>query len=231
MNAISVNTKSYTGPIDILLSLVEKREVEINVISLADITEDYLAILQEKETYILEDMADFLFIASVLVYIKSKTLLPFLTKDDEYESDAFLLQQRILFQKVLKKITKIGIKKSTFGYINTQRQKQYPVKFYPPNFDDNLEQLENSICSFLKYTPKQKQEKKVTIENVVKIGDVIKVILKHLKEIKQFNFSEVADSSSKKNLIVSFLAILELIRNGSCIAIQNDSGNINIQKI
>src|SRR3989344_7208861 len=82
-----VKTEQFEGPLDLLLSLIEKRKLFINDFALSKVADDYIAHIRSFETYPMNDVANFLLVASTLVLIKSKALLPDLNLTTEEESD------------------------------------------------------------------------------------------------------------------------------------------------
>ena len=81
--AYQIKLEQYQGPLDVLLQLIEQDKLNITDISLADITESFLAHLDKVEELYPEELADFLVVATRLLYIKSRVLLPYLVNDDE----------------------------------------------------------------------------------------------------------------------------------------------------
>ena len=84
--SISVKLEAFEGPLDLLLHLIDKNKVNIYDIPIIEITKQYLDYIQEMETKDLDSISDFLVMASTLINIKSKMLLP---KDEELESEEF----------------------------------------------------------------------------------------------------------------------------------------------
>ena len=83
----SVSLDQFKGPLDLLLELIESEKLDISELSLAKITDHYLVYLHQHPDIPLEEMADFLVVASKLLYMKSKTLLPFLQPEEDAEQD------------------------------------------------------------------------------------------------------------------------------------------------
>src|SRR3989338_3362491 len=94
----TVTMEQFEGPLGLLLSLIERRELDISQVSLASITEEYVAHLERVETVAPSELADFLVVASKLLYLKSKALLPELAIEDE-ESGADLADQLRMYKK------------------------------------------------------------------------------------------------------------------------------------
>src|SRR3989344_1126361 len=100
-----IKTEAFQGPLDLLLQLIEKRKLHINDISLAHITDDYLAHIAGLETFPLKEAAHFILVASTLVLIKSRSLLPSLSLTDEEEGDIKDLERRLKEYKRIKELS------------------------------------------------------------------------------------------------------------------------------
>ena len=94
-NEYQVKTHIFEGPLDTLLSLIEKRKLFINDISLSKVADDYIAYIKSLENFPIADSAHFILIASTLVLIKSKSLLPNLTLSEEEEHSIEDLEARL----------------------------------------------------------------------------------------------------------------------------------------
>ena len=98
-NQFKIKTENFEGPLDLLLSLIEKRKMLINDISLAKVADDFIAHLQNKEQFPIKDTSDFLVIASTLLLIKSKSLLPTLNLTEEEKTDMHDLELKLKIYK------------------------------------------------------------------------------------------------------------------------------------
>src|SRR4249920_742770 len=96
-----IKTEVFEGPLDLLLSLVEKRKLFINDISLAKVTDDFIAYIQKFDNMPMADSAQFILIASTLLLIKSKSLLPSLTLSEDEEEGIHDLETRLkIYQRI-----------------------------------------------------------------------------------------------------------------------------------
>jgi len=111
--AYKVQIEQFQGPLDLLLRLIEKEKLDITEVALSKVTEQYLKHLELIEESLPEDLADFLVIATKLLYIKSKALLPYLYPEDDDETDlAEQLKMYKLFLEAAKKLDQtIKVKK------------------------------------------------------------------------------------------------------------------------
>ena len=86
-NQFKIKTEIFEGPLDLLLSLIEKRKLLINEVSLSKVTDDFISYLQNREAYSIKDASEFLVIASTLLLIKSRSLIPSLNLSEEEKED------------------------------------------------------------------------------------------------------------------------------------------------
>ena len=120
-NTYKVKTGSFEGPLELLLSLIEERKLFVNEISLAEVTNDYIAHIRSfsdmENGKRIADVSYFILIASTLILIKSKSLLPSLSLNEEEEANITDLEQRLRLYQIIKTAS-IDIK-SNFGSTNS----------------------------------------------------------------------------------------------------------------
>lgn len=103
----TIKTEIFEGPLDLLLQLIEVRKLHINDISLAKITDDYLAHISAIDSFPLKEAAQFILVASTLVLIKSRSLLPSLSLTEEEEGDIKDLERRLREYKRIKELSEL----------------------------------------------------------------------------------------------------------------------------
>lgn len=219
---IEFRSEQFTGPLGLLLSLIEKEEMDITEINLAKIADDYVNYVREATVAIgPDDLSDFLLLAAKLLYIKSKALLPYLLVDDEDEFDKEDLERQLKMYKefVDASATIKGILEAeNFLFIPTLLkargfEESTPVFSPPRNVDPSVLAHEmRAIVSRLKreqadILPEESLEPKINIEEKIEI--IQKLLLKKIK----VNFSKMLrETKSKTEFMVSFLAVLELAK-------------------
>jgi len=210
----NVSTQQFSGPLDLLLQLVEKKNLEITEISLAKVTQDYLNYIGDQALVRPEELADFLVIASTLLLIKSKCLLPTLGLEVEEEEEILDLENRLQLYKIYKEQgVKIYERWSKNFYLFTRPAwKDIGIKFSPP---DNI-----SLPRFPQFFKKvlgafeeeaSLQEKKIT--KIVTLKQRIQELVRKLTKGKDYNLEElVPDKNKRIDLIITFLAVLYLVK-------------------
>src|SRR3989344_5914455 len=104
----SLKLEKFEGPLDLLLQLIERQELNITEVSLAAVTEQYLVYLSEHNDIAHEDLADFLVVAAKLLLLKSRLLLPELFVDDEEEAGTSLAEQLAVYRLYVKASHKLA---------------------------------------------------------------------------------------------------------------------------
>jgi len=211
-----IKSEQFTGPLDKLLELIEERKMEITVVNLAEITNDFLKYLQDlsEETTHPSIIADFIIVASKLLLIKSKALLPSLELTQEEEKDIQDLELRL---KIYKEFKEASFKVKALW--ENQRHcygkelfSDLPPIFYPPKnleIKDLIDPIEKIIAELKALIP----EKKTVKRTVISIKEKMEELLSRFKQKAENSFKNVVESKSKLEIIVFFLAILHLIRD------------------
>ncbi len=225
-----IKTEIFEGPLDLLLSLIEKRKLHINDISLAKITDDYLAHIEKIESFPLKEAAQFILIASTLVLIKSRSLLPALILTEEEEGDIKNLEARLREYQRVKALS--SHVEELFGknimFIPPHGFLGEPV--FSPTKKVSVEHLFAVIKHILQALPKKEMIPQAIIKKVVSLEEAITALSLRIKQNLTFRFNDLAEGGGGKiGIIVSFLAVLELIRRGAILVSQhNHFGEIEI---
>lgn len=224
-NTYEIKLDQFTGPLDKLLELIEERKMEITLVNLAEITNDFLKYLQDinEETTHPSIIADFIIVASKLLLIKSKALLPSLELTQEEEKDIQDLELRLKIYKEFKEASlKIKTlwenKKYCFG---KELFSDLPAIFYPPKnleIKDLIDPIEKIIAELKALIP----EKKTVKKTVISIKEKMEELLGRFKQKAEDSFKNVIESKSRLEIIVFFLAVLHLIRDRLITTTQGD---------
>jgi len=206
-----VNAQQFNGPLDLLLQLIEDKKLEITQLSLSDVTEDFLAHIEKMEEKNAEELADFLMIAARLLLIKSKALLPFLAQEEEPDDLEKQLKLYKQFVEASKKIeVLLKLKRFTFSRQKAIIQKE--TAFVPP-IGINATNLRNAFLVVLKKLDPIVKLPRQGIEKTVSLQQKILQIRDFLQQSKRIGFKKLmSDAKSKTEVIINFLAILELLK-------------------
>jgi segregation and condensation protein A len=216
-----IKTEQFEGPLDLLLSLIEKRKLLINEFSIAKITDDYIHHIQENINHTVAYRADFILVASTLLLIKSRSLLPEMPLTSEEEESIEDLETRLkLYQKMkdLSLYIKDMFLKSPL-YV-AKESKEVKIVFAPEE-GITLFRIHSALLDALARIPKKSEPAvKATIKKTVSIEEMIDSLTQRVKKAIRMNFSEL---TKKKNgskeervtVIVGFLALLEMVKQGT----------------
>jgi len=205
--------EKFEGPLALLLELIEKEKLSITEISLAKVADDYLRYVKSLGKIDPEELGEFLVIAAQLMLIKSRTLLPSLQIDDEEQGSIEDLQRRLEEYKRIKDLAK-ELKKEEGGRFIFSREAFVGIEpvFYPPP-KLTLDLLAGGFKSFLEALPKLEKLVEDKIKKVVSLQEKINHIRSFLSRSIEHAFSDLVRGSKEKvDVIVSFLAILELAK-------------------
>jgi segregation and condensation protein A len=224
---VLIKTGQFEGPLSLLLQIIEKEEMDITEVCLAKIADEYVAYLKKAEYINPEEMADFLVVAAKLLLIKSKALLPYLFPEEDEEIKEFEDQLRMYkeFLEATKKIeTMIGKKKFMFAReFNRQAVLQSAKLFAPPKnlTKEYLASVLGELIERIKPAENELEEK--VLERKINIEEKILHIQNSLLEKIRFSFNNIlATAENKTEVIVSFLAMLELIKQREITAEQGE---------
>lgn len=208
-----VRNEQFEGPLDLLLSLIEKEQLDITQIALSKITGEYLEMIGEIEGNA-DELADFLVIAAKLLYIKSRELIPTVTTDEE-EAEIEDLETKLReYGQVRAAAKHLEEVMSAGGRSYARRAKNETViTFTPPTNigSDGLFAIFQEILNkTLEETPKQTE---IINEPTITLEEKREHIIKHIAKGGKASFRKILGSSkSKAEIIVTFLAILEMVK-------------------
>lgn len=209
-----VKLEKFEGPMELLLELIEKEELKITELSLAHVADQYLDFIKDNDKIHLDHLADFLSVASKLILIKSRALLPMLKFSEEEEEEIKDLTRQLEEYKKFKEISiRIG-KMAEMKKICYSRDSYAGVGplFYPPeNF--NVFDFKKYFLSVLAEIPVIEKLQEEYVSEVVTLEQRINELQNSLRQRVETSFSEITSGAvDKVDVIVSFLAMLEMVK-------------------
>lgn len=239
-------TEKFSGPIEKLLELIEEKKLEITDLSLAEITADFLNYLQTLQTRINTDknadlhgydgtriIADFVVIASQLLLIKSKSLLPDLKLTADEEESIKDLEGRLNFYRDFKPAMNYIKKLAGEKNVKISRPLFFcrPEVFYPSP-DITIKNLLKSAEKVFEALREMPEEQKIE-RSLVTLEEKVEEIIGRLKEFQasSFKFQEMFKDKPRSEVVVLFLALLHLL-SGQMISVKQNEGfsDIMIEK-
>lgn len=215
LGGYKVQIPVYEGPLDLLLSLIERAELDITAVSLAAVTDQYLEHLRSAEQQKPDEISSFLVIAAKLVQIKSEALLPRPPEREPGEEDPGIsLVEQLKLYKRYKEIAGWLLERQDAN-LRTFLRVAPPPKVEPKLDLSNLT-LEGLLNAAESAFAKGKEKKPLTTvisAPKVTIREKIDLITKTLKNIQRMTFSGlITDKATRVEIVVTFLALLELVK-------------------
>lgn len=210
-----VVVEGFEGPLDLLLDLIEKRKLHISMVSLSKVADDFIEHIKKMEEFPMSHSADFILVASTLLLIKSKSLLPTLEVTVDEQSDMSDLEHRLAEYKKYKDLSK-GIEKMFGNFLFFPLENKNKTVIFNPSTEINLQNLQSIIEEALGNIPKRENLPKVMVQKVISLEDMIESLSERIKSGIRTSFKEFSQIGKieKVNVIVSFLAMLELVKQG-----------------
>jgi len=226
--AYSVKLEQFEGPLDLLLHLIKKHEVDLYQLSVSEITDQYLAYMTEADDLNLDLAGEFLVMAATLIYLKSRALLPAderedLEDEEPLDPEAQLIEQLLeheRFQKAGQALAErhvLGRDIFERSVIETQ-----PGNFIEPTRPMAVQDLLGALERLLARRAKNLAHQ-VSIERL-SLRDGIESVVEQLRARQRCRFEDLfPESASRVRIIVTFLAILELVKSGAVTATQTET--------
>lgn len=233
-----IKIDNFEGPLDLLCHLIDKNKMSIYDINLSEITDQYMEYLRQNERMNLEIASEFLVMASTLLYLKSKNLLP-KQEDEEEEITEEELIRRIIEYKKFKEISKV-LKENYLIFSNRyykmqeeielpqqKLEAQYDEKFIPIIYKKLIER--NSV----KLNRNAKNIEKIAIVENYTVSSKVKEMFKVLVKEKRFVFNQLFSlkKRNKQEVVTAFSGLLELSRRSKVETTQEELfGDITVEK-
>lgn len=216
-----VKTEVFEGPLELLIELCEKRKLLINDISLATVTDDYITKVSEMQARSLPHTTQFVQLAATLLLIKSKSLLPALELSGEEEENISDLENRLCQYQVYRAAGKYL--NNIFGL-----KPMYGAQYVPPSIPIfqpdkwcTSTKLTEAMYEVLQNLPKKEVKPKVQVKPTISLEQMIETLKQRIEKQIKIRFFDIRDQADEhKTVIVGFLAILELFKQGNILVTQ-----------
>ena len=245
MSVLTLETKKYAikidnfeGPLDLLCHLIDKNKMDIYDINLSKITDQYIDYLKEQEQLNLEIASEFLIMASTLLYLKSKKLLPKQEEDEEEVTEEELIR-RIIEYKKFKEITKV-LKENYDIFSNRIYKAQEEIKLPKQKLEKSYEKyLIPNIYEELveknkvRINQNAKNIEKIALVENYTVASKVKEMIKVLVKQKKFVFNKLfsINKKNKQEVVTAFSGLLELSRRDKVKTSQEELfGDITVEK-
>lgn len=240
-----LKTENFEGPVSLLLDLIEKKKMPISSVSLAGISGQFLDYLKTFEKLPYADTASFIETASILMLIKSRSLLPQMEISEEERQSIEELEKRLEIYKFIRDVS--GALKNIYDQAPMFERESFAnmdivLGIKPANLSlQNIFEAAKTIINFL---PKDENLPQVKVGRIIKLEEKISELARRIQDNIQTCFSDFSGQNRcgiklskeelneiKTEIIVSFLALLELVKQGMAMAEQEKHfGDISVKK-
>ena len=212
---LTFKLENFSGPLDLLLTLIKKSKLDIEDIQISDLTEQYLDIMKDISKVDMEVASEFIEYAALLIEIKSKKLLPKIVDTEEDELDPeYILKLRLREYQMFKEVNeKLGKLESNDKFYKAPEKEAN--KFRIIIKDMELDKLLDAFVGIMHRVNKieKSKESKEIIKETFTVEQKISSIKDTLISRSKLKFSELfLDTSSRDEVITTFMALLELIK-------------------
>ncbi len=216
-----IKTDRFEGPLELLLELVEKRKLLINDISLAEVTDEYMRTVADMQERSLPHTAQFVALAATLLLIKSKSLLPVLELTEE-ESERIDDLEAMLAHYQIYRDAGLVISREFATRPLYERTFIPGEPLFAPDQYCAVRSLHGSISELLLELPQPKVVPKVRLKPTVTLEEMIDRLRARIAKQFRMSFSDLhRDEVERRSVVVAFLAVLELCKQGTVIVTQD----------
>jgi segregation and condensation protein A len=228
-NKYAIKLDNFEGPLDLLCHLIDKNKMDIYDINLSEITDQYIEYIKQMEEQNLEITSEFLVMASTLLYIKSKNLLPKQDVEEEEVSEEELIRRIIEYKKykeITKKLREDFLLFSDRVYklpeeIELPKQKlekEYDNKIIPELYENLVKRNEEKI------NVNAQNIEKIAITDTYTVASKVKEMLRVLIKSNKFTFNKMfsVKKHNKQEVVTAFSGLLELSRRSKVITTQEE---------
>ena len=224
-----ITIDNFQGPMDLLIHLIKQSKMDIMNIKLEIIIDEYLEYIKRMEEMNLDIASSYLVMASELLYIKSRMLLPKQDEEDEDEEDPKerLINRLILYEQYKEQIDsfkELESERSTYYTKIPSSLEEYQDEEHKARIADvTLDDLVKAFQEFLDRVDLEKPVHTKITKKELSVEDRIVNIKSKFKKVKRINFFDLFEVKTKEYVVVTFLAILEMAKNREIMIYQEDN--------
>ncbi len=226
----TIRTAAYEGPFNLLLELIEKRKLLVNDLSLSQVTDDFIQHVKSQAEFPMEDATEFIAVAATLLLIKSKSLIPDLELSGEEEEDVDDLKRRLIAYEKAREASRTLAQ--LFGRsVMVSAGERAPDVMFAPSKDLSAAGLAVALREALSAMEKVEELPEVRVRPLVTIEEMMDRLVERVQKSLTMSFKDFSgDAKEKVEVIVSFLAMLELVKQGAIAVEQGGTfGDIQIK--
>lgn len=225
----------FEGPLDLLLELVTSRKLFVNDVSLSQVTDDFIRYIEGHEEFQISESAEFIVVASSLMLIKSRSLLPMIKLTDEEEESIHDLENRLVLYARVKELAS-GLK-NIFGkqIIFEKTPSKNPTIVFSPDSKIDTKNLLLALETVIESLPQKEVLPKVVVKKVISLEEMIERLAERISKASKISFKKFHGAKGtltyekKVSIIIGFLAMLELVKRGAIRVTQDSHGDIEME--
>ena len=228
-NKYAIKIDNFEGPLDLLCHLIDKNKMDIYDIKINEIADQYIEYLNQMEEMNLDIASEFIMMASTLIYLKSKSLLPKQEEAEEELTEEELIQRIIEYKKykeIIKKL-KVNYEENSKIFLGNQEQIELPKKRIEKEYDKDL--IPNLYKTLLEKNEEKINKNAENIEKIAitdnytvtsKVKEMFKALIKNNKFVfnKLFSLKE----HNKQEVVTAFSGLLEMSKRDKVNTKQED---------
>jgi segregation and condensation protein A len=235
-----IKTEHFDGPLDMLLDLVEKRKLFINDFSLAQVADEYIARIRRLDTFPVSDVANFLLVASALLLIKSRSILPQIELTEEENQSVDELKRRLALLELFRDVAKHVKEQYGKTILFPREGRNKLVIVFAPDARITPAAMHTAAKNVIQSFPQPVKLPQVTVKKVISLEEMLERLTERIRVTLRMNFSEFSNYVRGKPLpkderiivVVSFLAMLEMIKQGMLHVTQREEyGDIEMENL
>lgn len=237
-NKYAIKLENFEGPLDLLCHLIDRNKMDIYDIKISEITDQYIEYINKMEKMNLEITSEFIIMASTLLYIKSRNLLPSEVEDEKELTEEELLQRIIEYKKykeISKKLREY-FEENSKRFYKLQEQIELPkqkieIEYKKETIVELYEQIINNNKNRLNQNAKNIE--KIAITDTYTVGSKVKEMFRELLRKPKFIFNKLykVSKNNKQEVVTAFTGLLELSRRSKVVTTQEELfGDIVVEK-
>ncbi len=213
-SAFTLEIGEFRGPLELLLDLIEQQKLQVNDISLAKVADEYVSFIEKNAHVALAETAQFVVVASTLLLIKSRSLLPSIELTNEEEADIRELEHRLKLYAHIRDAAKMLRRRWGKRAYLPQYVAPREIVFAPSN-DITAPHLHQTLAQLLAALPSAFAKSPTAhIGREIRLEDVIESLTERMRTSFTDSFKRVTSGTNRVEAIVHFLALLELVKRG-----------------
>lgn len=219
-DGFAVKVRDFEGPLDLLLSLIEDRKMLISDVSLSSVADEFLKYIETRGGFPIGEAAQFVVVSATLLLLKSRALLPVLSLTQEEEGDIQDLEYRLRLYQAIREATR-NFRTNGRMYFGGGARITDPI--FMPSKDLTQANVDEAINRVLANAPRIEKRSEVSVKTVMSLEEMMERLEERIQKALHLTFKDFAGGVDKREIVVGFLAMLELTKRGLLLVNQERS--------